>query len=133
VLHPDLAPDHLRTMLQRNLQHVLHVHSASVHREWLGSQPFLGGADHRLIVNGTDVDVFEYRTTFGAGLDAAHISSDGSTITGGFGPFGNTVTVDFIAPPHWFHAGRVIVLYVGLDASLLKLFQDVLGPQFAGT
>ena len=115
-----------------SLQHALRVHGASVHDEGLGSQPFLGGTDHRLIVNGADVDIFEYRTTLGASLDASHISSDGSTIRGGFGPFGSAVTVDFIAPPHWFHDGRVIALYAGRNAALLNLLQAVLGPQLAG-
>jgi hypothetical protein len=116
-----------------SLQQALRAHGASVHDDGQGSEPFLGGTDHRLSVNSSDVDVFEYRTTLGASLDASRISSDGSTIRGGFGPFGSAVVVDFTAAPHWFHDGRIIVLYVGQNAALLTLFQDVLGPQFAGT
>lgn len=115
------------------LRDVLHAQGATVQDDGLGAQPFLGGADHRLIVNGAGVDVFEYRTAVGAWLDARNISRDGTTITGGVGPFGRSAaSVDFIAPPHWFHAGRMIVLYVGRDASLLALLANPLGPPFAG-
>ena len=116
-----------------SLQHALRAYGASVHDDGRGSEPFLGGTDHRLTVNGTDIDVFEYRTTLGASLDVSHISSDGSTIASGFGPFGSAVVVDFIAPPHWFHSGRVIVLYVGQSSALRHLLQAVLGPQVADT
>jgi hypothetical protein len=110
----------------------LRAHGATVQEDGLGVQPFLGGTDHRLTVNGAGVDVFEYRTAIGSSLDASHISADGSTISSGFGPVHTATTVDFIAPPHWFHSGRVIVLYVGHDSNVLTLLHVVLGTQFAG-
>jgi hypothetical protein len=116
-----------------SLQTALRAHGASVQDDGQGSEPFLTGTDHRLIVNGVGIDVFEYPTTFGASLDGSHISSDGATISVHNGPFGSVTTVDFVAPPHWFRAGRVIVLYVGQSTALLNLLQAVLGPQFAGS
>lgn len=111
----------------------LRVHGAGVHEDGPGSQPFLTGTDRHLTVDGAGVDVFEYSTAAGASLDATRISPDGSTITSGLGPFGASVAVvDFIAPPHWYHAGRVIVLYAGQDATLLALLRTILGAQFAG-
>jgi hypothetical protein len=116
-----------------SVRDALRTHGASVQENGLGSQPFLNGTDHRLTVNGTGIDVFEYRTTLGASLDAGRISRDGSTFSSGFGPLGGqAATVDYVAPPHWFHAGRVLVLYVGQDPSILRLLQAVLGTQFAG-
>jgi hypothetical protein len=123
----------LAAMSYDGLIAALRAHGATVQENGPGSQPFLNGMDHRLMVNGAGIDVFEYRTTLGASLDAARISSDGSTIGGGFGPFGSSAAaVDFIGPPHWFHAGRVLVLYVGQESIVLSLLRTVLGAPFAG-
>ncbi len=50
------------------------------------------------------------------------------------GPDGNprTSMITWIAPPHFFRKERVIVLYVGNDAAVIKLLTDALGPQFGG-
>ncbi len=123
----------LTAMSYASLRDELRAHGASVRENGLGSQPFLGGTDHRLTVDGASVDVFEYQTTAGASLDAARISPDGSTITKGLGPLGGgAAAVDFIAPPHWFHSGRLIVLYVGRDSGALALLRATLGTQLAG-
>ncbi|MBF6592255.1 MAG: hypothetical protein IVW57_17220 [Ktedonobacterales bacterium] len=111
----------------------LRAAGATVQDNGTGTSAFLRGADHRLTVNGESVDVFEYATTFSAGLDAGRIGADGTTISGGFGPFGGQAAiVDFIAPPHWFAQGRVIVLYVGRSTTLVALLTKVFGAQFAG-
>ncbi len=116
-----------------SVRDALIAHGASVQEDGLGTQPVLGGTDHRLTVNGGGVDVFEYRTTLGASLDASGISFDGSTISRGFGPFSSTAVIDYHTPPHWFHAGRVLVRYVGSRDSILALLRAVLGAQFAGS
>jgi hypothetical protein len=91
------------------------------------------GAGHGLTINGTPVAAFAYRTTVAAQLDASRISSDGATFRGGFGPFGgHAVTVDWIAPPHHYRRGRVIVTLIGNDGATTSLLTSVLGPQFAG-
>lgn len=123
----------LTALSYSGLKSALRAQGATVQDEGIGSQPFLAGTDERLRVNGTEVDVFEYHTTLEATYDASRISADGSTFRGGFGPFGGqAATVDYIAPPHWFRAGRVIVLYVGRQGDLLARLRQVLGPQFAG-
>jgi hypothetical protein len=55
--------------------------------------------------------------------DAARIRPDGSV---------ETAVVEWIAPPHFFRTERLLVLYVGSDATVLKLLTELLGPQFAG-
>jgi hypothetical protein len=37
-----------------------------------------------------------------------------------------------MAPPHFFRSGKLIVLYVGANESILKVLQASLGAQFAG-
>jgi hypothetical protein len=97
-----------------------------------GGVSFLYGAPHHLLVNGQDVWVYEYPAPALAELDASRISADGSTVKTNLGPFGSAVTVDFIAPPHYYKVGRVIALYVGRDAETLRLLRQVFGPPFAG-
>jgi hypothetical protein len=43
-----------------------------------------------------------------------------------------TETVLIRTPPHFFKSGRLIVLYVGEESSVLKALEAMLGPQFAG-
>jgi hypothetical protein len=90
------------------------------------------GSKHHLLVNGQDVWVYEYVTPALAELDASHISPDGSTVHTGIGPFGVTLNVDWIAAPHFYKVGRVIVEYFGSDAETLRLLRQVCGSPFAG-
>lgn len=84
------------------------------------SQPFFSVKGRILMVNGQAAQVFEFP-------NAAKASAETKRV----GPAGTT-SVAWIAPPHFFHSGRLIVLYVGDNESILKLFTKVLGPQFAG-
>ncbi|MCI0830660.1 MAG: hypothetical protein J4N67_11045, partial [Chloroflexi bacterium] len=44
-----------------------------------------------------------------------------------------TVTsVLWVAPPHYYKAGRLIALYVGSDNDVIDALQDAMGPRFAG-
>jgi hypothetical protein len=96
------------------------------------SQPFLhapSGTIVRLsggsLTTPADVQLFEYGSASAASGDAKQIRPDGS---------GNANTiVDWIAPPHFFLKGRVLVIYVGRDQAVLTLLGSVLGPQFAGS
>lgn len=97
-----------------------------------GGFGFLHGAPHLLKVNGESVTVFGYAAPALADLDASGISADGSTFHTGIGPFGSTVIVDYIAPPHFYKTGRVIALYIGRDTETLRLLRQVFGPSFAG-
>jgi hypothetical protein len=91
------------------------------------------GAGHALVVNGAQVAAYAYGTALAAQYDASRVSSDGSTFRGGLGPFGGkAVSVDWIAPPHHYHRGRVIVTYIGDDSAITMLLTSILGPQFAG-
>ena len=95
------------------------------------SQPFLSpqsGTIVRLsggpLTTPADVQLFEYGSASAARTDSRKISRDGS----GTG----TMTISWVAPPHFFLKGRVLVLYVGNDAAVVSLLTGVLGAQFAG-
>ncbi|HEY4845372.1 MAG TPA: hypothetical protein VII89_06730 [Candidatus Dormibacteraeota bacterium] len=95
------------------------------------AQPFLhpqSGTTVRLSGGGlagpADAQLFEYSTAAAAADDAHQIRADGS---------GNSNTiVDWVAPPHLFLKGRVLVIYVGNDPGVVSLLSNLLGSQFAG-
>lgn len=87
-------------------------------------QPFFAITGQIIKVNGADVQVFEYETTEAMEADATQVSDDGGS-TG-------TSTITWVATPHFYKEGRILVLYVGDDQAILELLEGVLGPQFAG-
>ncbi|MBI2847770.1 MAG: hypothetical protein HYX83_01195 [Chloroflexi bacterium] len=92
-------------------------------------QDFFSVTGRAIMVNGENVQVFEYPGESLANAEASTISPDGSTIT----TKDRAIIVDWIAAPHFYKAGRVLVLYVGDGASVVDLLEAALGPQFAGT
>lgn len=88
------------------------------------SQPFFSVKGQTIAVNGEQVQVYEYADGSAMNAEAARISADGGTI-------GNS-SVDWIAPPHFYKAGKIIVLYVGNNTAVINLLIAVLGHQFAG-
>lgn len=99
-------------------------------------QPFLRGRGTLLRVTGGGVkepaDIQSYN------YDDTELGSDGIQAVeedvAQIGPDGNpqTTMITWVAPPHFFRAERVIVLYVGTDPAVLQVLTDALGPQFAG-
>jgi hypothetical protein len=87
-------------------------------------QPFFTVKARVIKVSNEDVQVFEYRDEATMQAQASLVSQDGFTI-------GNAM-VDWIAPPHFYKAGRIIALYVGTNATVTGALQGVLGAQFAG-
>lgn len=87
-------------------------------------QPFLTVTGQIIQVNGADVQVFEYETAEQLEAEASQVAPDGGS-TG-------TTMITWMATPHFFKAGRVLVLYVGDDQAILELLKGALGAQFAG-
>ena len=98
------------------------------------NQPFMAVGGHTLTVNGEQFQVYEYASDSDADKQASSISPDGAsfaTNTSNGLPAGAT-QVDWVKPPHLYTAGRIIVIYIGTNKSLLHLLERVLGKQFAG-
>ena len=87
------------------------------------------GTAHGLVIQNEHISVFEYETNDAMQAEANNISSDGSTI---HNQNGSTAAIDWIAPPHFYKAGRIIVFYVGKSQHITSLLQSILRPQFAG-
>jgi len=77
-----------------------------------------------LKVNGSNVQVFEYPGVEDARSDAVKIAPDDNSI-------GATMAT-WIASPHFYSRGSLIVLYVGDDSNVKALLSGVLDGQFAG-
>jgi hypothetical protein len=82
----------------------------------------VGGANVK--VRESDILVFEFDSAEVMEADATLVSSDGGSI--------GTTMITWISTPHFFKAGRLIVVYVGDDAEMLAQLQSLLGAQFAG-
>jgi hypothetical protein len=76
-----------------------------------------------LQVNGADVQVFEYPSATRANSDASKVSPGGSVI--------GQSQVSWMDTPHFYKRDRVIVLYVGHSADVLRILEAVLGEPFA--
>lgn len=88
------------------------------------SQPFFSPAARVININEEALQVFEYATTSAATADASKVSADGMTI--------GTSKPSWMATPHFFKSGKLIVLYVGGNQTIVDLLQRTLGKQFAG-
>lgn len=87
-------------------------------------QVFFSVKGQSIKVNSADVQVFEYADTSAAETDAALVAPDGGSI--------GTTMVTWVAVPHFYRTGKIIVLYVGTDPALIGTLEKVMGPQFAG-
>jgi uncharacterized membrane protein YadS len=87
------------------------------------SYPFLSVSAQLLQVNGADVQVFEYASATRADSDASKVSPTGS-------PIGQS-KVSWMDTPHFYKRDRLIVLYVGHSADLLRMLEAVVGAAFA--
>jgi hypothetical protein len=86
-------------------------------------QPFFDIKGTVLKVNGADVQVFEFTDAAAAKAAVATIGADGN-------PQG--AIVEWVAPPHFYQTGRIVVLYVGADKAIIEALTKTLGPQVAG-
>ncbi len=102
----------------------LRAAGATVTKAGKVSQPFFSAAGRLLYVNDTEVQVFEYRTTQKANADASKVSPQGSPVS--------TSMITWVAPPHFFRSGRLIILYIGNEPRVLKVLKASVGVQFAG-
>jgi hypothetical protein len=87
-------------------------------------QPFFQPAGQLIGVGNTDLQVFEYASVDDMEKEAARVAPDGGSV--------GTSMVNWVEPPHFYKAGRIIVLYIGSDPTVLQLLEKVVGPQFAG-
>lgn len=87
-------------------------------------QPFFSVKVRLIKLNGSDVQVLEYDDSDDADAEAKKVSTDASWV--------GKHHVNWIAIPHFYKRGKLIVVYVGEKEAVLKTLETVAGPQFAG-
>jgi len=87
-------------------------------------QVFLSVIGNFVTFDGESIQVFEYDSAETMESDALLVSPDGGAI--------GTSMVTWVATPHFYKKGRILVLYVGDNAQTLELLESILGTQFAG-
>ena len=87
-----------------------------------------------LTVNGEDIQAFEFASAEEADAAAGGVSATGSSISRVDSETGMGVASSILwyVPPHFYKAGKLIVLYVGCDNDVIDALQETMGPQFAG-
>ena len=92
------------------------------------------GKGPRVAVNGGTVQVYEFPDEHAADTEAGYVSPDGHNITVPLGGDTSMSThTDWVAPPHYYKKGSVIVRYLGDSMAVLEVLDAVLGLQFAGS
>lgn len=107
-----------------NLNQKLHASGTTVKRGQTISQPFFSVVGRVLIVNHEQVQVFVYKTLQRVALEASRVGKTGSPI--------GTSMITWIAPPHFYRSGKMIILYVGENEDIISALNKALGEQFAG-
>lgn len=75
-------------------------------------------------IRGGELQVYEFPNQEQAAREAATVSANGMRI--------GTSKVLWMAPPHFFCDGVLLVLYLGSDTQALDVLGAKIGPQFAG-
>jgi len=88
------------------------------------SQPFFEPEGQVISLDGQEVQVFEFASEAEAASAAEMISPDGSSI--------GTSMMTWISPPHFYHSGKLMVLYLGENERVMAALEGILGPQIAG-
>ena len=121
---PNMSPEPVIVEDRASLIAALEALGATVEVGEPITQAFFTPEGSIIKVNGADVQVFEYESVEAMESEAAQVAPDGGSI--------GTSMVTWMDTPHFYKAGRIIVLYVGSDESVLSLLENALGPQFAG-
>jgi hypothetical protein len=121
---PDVTTEPASVQDKATLVDALQDAGATVEEGEPIAQAFFTPEGSILKVNGADVQVFEYESAESMEEEASQVMPDGGSI--------GTSMVAWMDTPHFYQAGKVIVLYVGSDEAVLRLLEKALGPQFAG-
>jgi len=94
---------------------------------------FLDIEGRRVTVNESTIEVYEYANSEVMESEASCVWSDGYSITKDLeGGRSMVKGVGWIDTPHFYKAGRIIIIYIGNNSSMISLLENALGEQFAG-
>jgi hypothetical protein len=82
-----------------------------------------------VFIDGVRVSTYEYPSEATLNEERSGISRDGYSVPTGTG---GVAIVEWVAAPHFYAGGKLLVLYVGDKQRILEGLDLLLGPQFAG-
>ena len=112
----------------------LHDSGASIRDEGETGRGLFYNAEYRIVeVDGISIQVYEFTSAKDMEADASGVSPCGTQITRDSGD-GKTssIFVNWIGLPHFYKAGRIMVIYIGDNCSMISLLENAFGKQFAG-
>ncbi len=109
---------------QASLLTELRTAGATVEIDNTVSQDFFTPEGTIITVDGESLQVFEYDNKEDMEAEASQVASDGSSV--------GTSMMMWVDDPHFYKSGRILLLYIGSNSSILDLLDGVIGPQFAG-
>ena len=121
---PATSPEPLTVEDKASLIAALQASGAAVETGESITQEFFSPEGSIIKVNGADVQVFEYENAEAMENEASQVAPDGGSV--------GTSMMMWMDTPHFYKAGRIIVLYIGSDATVLGPLDSVIGSQFAG-
>ncbi len=86
-------------------------------------------AAYRIKVNGEHLDTYEFEDDLHTLRVVRAVRPGGSSIEPSDEIKG--LFISWVDRPHWYRKGQLIVLYVGHTPKMLKLFEKLLGSEFA--
>jgi len=107
-----------------SLLNILQAAGAKVETGDSITQEFFSPEGQTVKVNGADLQVFEYENAEAMESEASEVAPDGGSI--------GTSMVNWVDAPHFYKSGRIIVLYIGNNETVLALLEKIMGKQFAG-
>tara|TARA_B100000315_G_scaffold249044_1_gene279694 strand:- start:852 stop:1610 length:759 start_codon:yes stop_codon:yes gene_type:complete len=88
------------------------------------TQPFFSVPGQIIKVNRESLQVFTYDSSRAAQVAADLVDPAGFTV--------GTTSISWVEPPHFYLRDSLMIIYVGVNGSVIGLLETVLGPQFAG-
>ena len=87
-------------------------------------QPFFTRRAHVFVVNGEDLQVYQFASAEAAANAAAEVAPTGGSI--------GTTMMTWMASPHFYRKERVIAIHIGSNDAVTRALGEAMGPQFAG-
>ncbi len=106
------------------------LQTVSVSVEQVGTSPpeFFSVPAKGITINGAYVAVFEYSDSIKARAEVAYVSPNGGQIAVPNGPVSQ---IEWVATPHFYQRGQLVVQYIGDESEVLSALEAALGSPFA--
>lgn len=89
---------------------------------------FIPTTRKRMIIDDKAIDIYVFHSNIRMENEAKNIGSNGFS----YQSETRGINIGWVAPPHFYKKGRIIVQYVGSDQKILTDLKDIFGGQFIG-